>query len=521
MLLITQSILISKVSSEMSYRTYDEKIKNIIRSTDVQIGSYIDLFKEGVITKQELESNVKRIVENTKALGGEYIFMFDTNVNMIMHPLSKKLNDTNVSHIKDPEGKNLFVEMVQVAKANGSGFVEYHWPKPGDDKPLPKKSYVKLIPELNWVIGSGIYTDDVTNQVISAISVEISPTVIYSIIVIGFVLWYTRDKKNDIEKIGTFIQNVIKGNLTSKLEITSSKEVNQLADFINEIVYNFREIISEVQLSIKQVEDETTLISKQIIDVAQNTVSSADQTSSIATATEEMAATSHDIAKNTTQAAQLANQTRELSQNGVKFVSETISDIQTIQHVVNDFAANTEELAKTSKGIEEIVVIISSIADQTNLLALNAAIEAARAGEAGRGFAVVADEVRSLASRTTTATSNINVMLQEVQKQTSITESLKIKALAAVETGINSGQASGEILNEINSKIKISSDELIQIAAATEEQSVVIAQTSATVASVHDNLVECGEECTSSSKEILKLTSQAEKLNQLVAHFTA
>lgn len=518
--MIAQFVIVSKNTSQMSNKIYEEKIKDIIRATDAQIGSYISLFKENKITQDELHQNVIRIVENTKVLGGEYVFMIDLNANMIMHPLSQKLNGTYVGEMKDPNGKKLFIEMVQVAKSQGSGFIDYHWPKPGEKEPLPKNSYVKLIPELNWIIGSGIYTNDVSSQVINAVTIELSPTVIYGLIVISFVIWYSRDKRKDMEQIAIFIQSVIKGDLVSKLDIKSSKDVNDLVIFINQIVDNFREIISEVQQSVSQVHRETSIISKQIIDVAQKTVKSADETSSIATATEEMAATSHDIAKNTTQAAQLANQTRELSQNGVKHVSETITDITTIQNVVNEFAHNTEKLAQTAKGIAEIVTVISSIADQTNLLALNAAIEAARAGEAGRGFAVVADEVRSLASRTSTATSDITTMLQEVQKQTSITESLKIKALAAVETGIKSGNLSGQILSEINSKIEISSDQLAQIATATEQQSVVIGDVSKTVASVHDNLVECGDDCTLSSNEVLKLSSQAEKLNQLVAHFT-
>lgn len=515
-----QTFVVYNSSSDSSFEMYREKVKDIVRSTNAQIVSYIELKKNGEITKEEMEINVKRIVENTKSLGGEYVFMIDTNATMIMHPLSKNLNNTNVSHMQDPEGKKLFTEMVKVAKANGSGFVDYHWPKPGEKQAIHKESYVMLIPEVNWIIGAGIYTEEVNGKILTAIVDQISSQVIIGFLIVFFAVIYKKNDQKDLEKIADYIKGVLEGDLSKNLKIDSSKEINFIVGYLNQVIDNFREIISVVKENADAVNNETSLISKQIINVARRTVESADQTSSIATASEEMSATSSEIAQNTTEAAQLANKTKSLSESGVEYVTATISDIKTIQQVVNNFAKNTEELAKTAKGIEEIVVIISSIADQTNLLALNAAIEAARAGEAGRGFAVVADEVRSLASRTSTATTNINLMLQEVKKQTDITEGLKLQALAAVETGIKSGELSGQSLDEINSNIRKSSDQLIQIAAATEEQSVVIAQTSVTVATVHDNLVLCGDECTSSSNEVLKLSQQAEKLSQLVSRFT-
>lgn len=514
-----QTVIVSKVSYEMTNKSYENKVKDVIRSTLAQIESYTQDLNQGKITIEQARESVKKIITNTKSLGGEYVFMIDTDVNMVLHPISTNLNGQNVANTKDAQGKNLFIEMVDLAKKKNSGFVNYYWKKPNEIEPSPKKSYIQLIPELNWIIGSGIYTDEVNKVVFNTILTELVPTFFLSLIVIGFTIFKTKSTKKELEKIGVFIQEVLKGDLKSKLEYNSDNDINKLCEYINQIVSSFGLIITEVKINVEKVNKEAREISSKVNEVAKLTDKASLSTSSVATAAEEISVTSHDIAKNTSNAASISNQTRDLSTDGVSKVSSTTEGIQTISNVVNEFANATNELTSSARKIEEIVTVITSIADQTNLLALNAAIEAARAGDAGRGFAVVADEVRQLASKTTIATNDISNLLNEIGTQTQKTNKLKEQAIVVVESGLVSGQQSHEVLGKIYEQIETSSDQLLQIATASEQQSSVISDITKTIQSIHDTLMECSKDCTSSSKEIMNLSSQSQRLKELVEHF--
>jgi methyl-accepting chemotaxis protein len=244
------------------------------------------------------------------------------------------------------------------------------------------------------------------------------------------------------------------------------------------------------------------------------------QTGTIATASEEMAATSDGIAQNCTTAAESSKQGNLLVAEGVSVVQETVAGMHRISERVKATAASLGSLGSRSDQIGEIVGTIEDIADQTNLLALNAAIEAARAGEQGRGFAVVADEVRALAERTTKATKEIAHMIKSIQSETADAVKSMGEGVNEVERGSGDAARSGDALSQILTQISSISMEVNQIATAAEEQTATTMEITNNITAISEVVTmsaSCSHDSASAAKELL---ARAEELHHLVDRFT-
>ncbi|MBU0987350.1 MAG: cache domain-containing protein, partial [Proteobacteria bacterium] len=286
----------------------------------------------------------------------DYFWINDLSPRMVMHPIKSELDGKELSGFKDPNGKRLFIEMVDVCKKSGAGFVDYYWPKPDAPKPVAKISYVKLLPEWNWIIGSGIYIDDVEKEVSQLFYIIFG--------VLGFI------------GIGGFI-------LTIMMTRSISRPLDRIIDGMGEGADQVASAAEQVSSS-----------SQSLAEGSSEQAASLEETSS---SLEEISAMTKQNTINTREAARLVDISRESMKSSHRSLKSTKECIEKI-------SADGEKTAKIIKSIDEI-------AFQTNLLALNAAVEAARAGEAGAGFAVVAEEVRNLAQRAANAAKDTEVLI--------------------------------------------------------------------------------------------------------------
>jgi methyl-accepting chemotaxis protein len=243
-------------------------------------------------------------------------------------------------------------------------------------------------------------------------------------------VFLTRHFTFRIKKLADTMGRIADGDLSTQVVIHADDEIGELGMSINRMVTSLGSIITAVKQTASQVESSANMLNIVCEQIANSTDEVASQTGTIATASEEMAATSSGIAQNCNMAAESSKQGNYLAMEGVSVVQETVAGMNRISERVKATAATLESLGSRSDQIGEIVGTIEDIADQTNLLALNAAIEAARAGEQGRGFAVVADEVRALAERTTKATKEIALMIKAIQNETA-------GAVGAMGEGVN------------------------------------------------------------------------------------
>ncbi|MEI6206488.1 MAG: methyl-accepting chemotaxis protein [Desulfuromonadales bacterium] len=307
--------------------------------------------------------------------------------------------------------------------------------------------------------------------------------------------------------------------LNRRLDDSSKDEMGDIARETNAFIQALRDVITKVNDSSTKVAGSSADLSKISNRIAAGSEEVAAQANTVATAGEEMTATSHDIAKNCQYAAEGAQQASKSAQDGAVVVDKTIAVMNQIAEKVQESARTVENLGARSDQIGAIVGTIEDIADQTNLLALNAAIEAARAGEQGRGFAVVADEVRALAERTTKATKEISEMIKAIQNETKSAVTVMEQGVRQVESGTTEAARSGAALHDILQQINSVAMQVNQIATAAEEQTATTSEISSNMIQITDVVHQTSKDAHVSASAAAQLSDNAEELQQLVRQF--
>ncbi|MBR1274532.1 methyl-accepting chemotaxis protein [Bradyrhizobium sp. AUGA SZCCT0283] len=465
----------------------------------------------------------------------DYYWINDMHPKMVMHPIKPEMNGNDLSSYKDPNGKLLFVDFVDTVKKGGSGFVPYEWPKPGFDKPQPKLSYVVGFAPWNWVVGTGVYIDDLKAQTWA--STQRSLIVAGAILLLTLVvsIFVARSVTGPLQRMTVAMKDLAGGNLAVEVPgVGRGDEVGEMAKAVEIFKSN---AIARQALEAEQREAETRAMSGrkadmnkmandfeaavgQIVEAVSSASSQLEISAGTLTATAEraqelttaVAAASEEASTNVQSVAsateEMASSVTEISRQ-VQESARMANDAVDQARVTND---RVSELSKAATRIGDVVELINTIAGQTNLLALNATIEAARAGEAGRGFAVVASEVKALAEQTAKATGEIGQQISGIQ--------------AATQESVNAIQAiSGTIekLSEISSTIAAAVEEQ---GAATQEISRNVQQASMGTQQVSSNITDVqrgARETGSASSQVLaaaqSLSGDSNRLKLEVGRF--
>ena len=318
-----------------------------------------------------------------------------------------------------------------------------------------------------------------------------------------------------INEAGKVLEVMSTGNLTVRMQGDYKGDNQKLKNSINAFGNSLTDVIVQVNDTVQTSASSAFEISSTAESLAAASQEQSAQADEVAGAVEEMSRTVSENAMSANRTADLARKSGEIATNGANVVKQTVNKMKDIADVVQTSANNIQKLGDSSKEIGEIISVIDDIADQTNLLALNAAIEAARAGEQGRGFAVVADEVRKLAERTTEATKQIAKMIKGIQKETDQAVVAMNRGTLEVQNGIDLADKAGESLNHILTSTQDVLDMINQIAAASEEQSATSEQISKNVMSISKVTGESAqriEDVARTSDELAKLTEQLRNL---------
>jgi len=306
---------------------------------------------------------------------------------------------------------------------------------------------------------------------------------------------------------------------TDDAEITTEDEIGQAGTAFNRMKNSLREMIQSIAGTAQHVASASEELSSSATQQAQSAETQKDQTAQVATAMQEMSSTVLQVSENSNKAAEASRQAAETARRGGAIVEETLSRMRAIADSVSGTAKKIDELGKSSDQIGQIVGVINDIADQTNLLALNAAIEAARAGEQGRGFAVVADEVRKLAERTTTATKEIAGMIKNIQQETKTAVTAMETGTKQVEEGVKSTIQAGGSLKEIIHMAEQVGEMVMQIATAAMEQSSASEEVNQNMEKIAKLVKESADGAQQSAKACQDLSSLAFDLQNMVGTF--
>ncbi len=309
------------------------------------------------------------------------------------------------------------------------------------------------------------------------------------------------------------------GDLNVDVRVTSGDETGRLMQALRTMVDNLRNIINQVSATSSQVAAASSQLHATAERIATGAEEVVAQASTVATAGEEMSATSGDIAQNCQMAAEGAQRASASAQNGAEVVEKTVAVMGQIAAKVQESARTVESLGTRSDQIGAIIGTIEDIADQTNLLALNAAIEAARAGEQGRGFAVVADEVRALAERTTRATREIGEMIKAIQGETKDAVAAMEQGVGQVEAGTVEASRSGDALRDILEQVNSVAMQVSQIATAAEEQTATTGEIASNMQQITEVVQQTSHGAQESATAAAQLSTNAEELQRLVQQF--
>ena len=472
-------------------RLYEEKhlkTRHLVEAVFGTLEYFHEQQQQNLLSVEEAQAAALGVISRLRYGDGDYFWINDMDRRIVMHPMKPELNGKDMTGFADPNGKPIFDAFVDKVNQNGAGFVDYLWPKPGLDEPVRKISYVQRFAPWQWVVGSGIYVDDVEaatwDYAVENFLKLLFLIIILSAVSIALAKSITTPLRNTISVLKDLVSGRV--DLLDGMEVRGKDEMAELSAVLNQLIAKLRGLVNELM----KASESLVVSTQQVNSIAGKTNQGASRQRSesdqVATAMTELHATAGEVASIAARAAESVRDVHGMAREGRNVVKENEKAISGLSSDINQAANLMRELQQGSESIGGILVTIRSIADQTNLLALNAAIEAARAGEQGRGFAVVADEVRTLAQRTQDSTREIEQMISTLQDGT-------IQAVNAVEDGRGKAESSvgrarhtGQVLVEMVEAIDQINEMNIQIATAAEEQSTVVGAINENVVRISD-----------------------------------
>lgn len=519
--------------SNLSKENIETTRERIIDAKKLELKHYTNLAHTAIQSLLDSSASRDEIISRISALRFDkdgYFFAYSDDGVVTAHAKAKLIGK-NLWNLKSKNGFPIIQELIAAAKRGGD-YVIFDWPKLDKEGQFDKLGYAIWIPELKWMLGTGFYIDDIdetiaqmekvqSQQIASTISSTLMVSGVLAVILIILSLALVNTIVKPLQHITGRLEDIAHkdGDLTQRLEVTSNDELAALATAFNLIVAKVHKLViktAETACTVTESAGKSHDLSTQITQSVNNQQA---QTDMVAQAMSNMSHSAQEISSNASEAAESANAANLNCSNAKAVVSQGLDSVKSLVNEVGKASQVINDLKGNVGDIVTVLDVIRGIAEQTNLLALNAAIEAARAGEQGRGFAVVADEVRTLASRTQDSTQEIQNMIERLQKGSEEAVAVMLSSKTVGEQTVEHSASAGLSLDEIVSAVSAINSMNVQIALSAKEQNSV-------GESINENLMEILAESDKTAKAadasqetVTVLASNATELNELIAQF--
>ncbi len=479
--------------------------KELVEVASKTLDYYYSEAQAGNLSEAEAKTQAVNVIKSMRYGKSGYFWINDYDATVVMHPLKPKIIGKNMRSSRDGDGKQHWLEFINTVKADGEGFVEYTFLLKSKNIVAPKIAYIKGFKPWNWIVGTGIYVNDVDEIFNNQLKTQFIEISIFLVVILLINQLISNSIVGPVQALSEIINKVCTDKiLTLRTNFTHRDEIGKMGADLDAMLEDIDSFINEIQIVSEQLFTNADQLGE--ISTSNNHRMNQQQleTEQAANAMLEMTDSAQDVANNADSAASVTSDANTKVTSSNKMLQTTMHTMQTITSQVGDVSSLVKRLDESTDKISHVLGEIRGIADQTNLLALNAAIEAARAGDMGRGFAVVADEVRTLAQRTQSSTSEIDEMISALQTSMSALTKAMDRSVIETKQGFDQVSTVNSALSDIVQSMFNIDNMNIQIATAAKQQSAVSCDINENIKNINSN----ANNVLQSAEQMLNATEQ-------------